>query len=67
MAGMVYRIMFKCFNIKERTCMVNPPNGQCYVKENAYQNALAAAALCKETEDRMILMEPKRKMKMQKV
>ena len=42
--------------------IVNPSADQCYIKENAYQNTLAAAALSQETEDRVILMEPKRRM-----
>ena len=50
------------FYTKERSVIINPPADQCYIKENAYQNTLAAAALSQETEDRVILMEPKRRM-----
>ncbi len=49
------------FNIRERTIIVTPSSNKCYIKEHAYQNALAAAALSHETKDKMILMEPKRK------
>lgn len=54
-----------CINLfytKERSVIISLPAVPCHTKGNAYQNALAAAALSRETEDRIILMEPKRRM-----
>ncbi len=47
------------FNIRERTIIVTPSSNKCYIKEHAYQNALAAAALSHETKDKMILIYQK--------
>lgn len=56
-----YRGFCSNFYTKERAVIVNPSAKKCYIKTNAYQNALAAAALSEETEDHIILMEPKRR------
>lgn len=51
-----------CTNIfysKERAVIIAPSETKAYIKENAYLNELVS--LCEETEDKIILIEPKRR------